>query len=254
MSSTQLLLALIVALAFTVESAIGFGATVITVSLGALIVSLSSVLPAYIPVNMALSGYLVLRYRKDIAWGVLATRIGPFVAIGMPLGFWAGATVPERVGVKIFGAFVIVLALSEALSRWRAARAERADEPASEPPLKTWARDVFAMTVCGVLFGMYGTGGPLAVWSVSHHAREPGVFRATLALLWFALNLIVHARNLSTGHYDLRTLALTASFIPSLAIGTLLGERLHRSVPAKTFRTTVFAMLFVVGCVLVLRR
>lgn len=258
MSTTQLLLALIVALAFAVESAIGFGATVITVSLGALIVSLSAVLPAYIPVNMALSGYLVLRYRKDIAWRVLAARIAPFVAIGMPLGFWAGATVPERVGVKIFGAFVIVLALSEARSRWRASRAESPeaaiDEPAAERPLKTWARDVFAMSLCGVLFGMYGTGGPLAVWSVSHHARDPGVFRATLALLWFALNLIVHVRNLSTGHYDLRTLALTASFIPSLVIGTLVGERLHRSVPAKTFRTAVFAMLFVVGCVLVLRR
>lgn len=254
MSGTQLLLALIVALAFTVESAIGFGATVITVSLGALIVSLSTVLPAYIPVNMALSGYLVLRYRKDIAWGVLARRIAPFVAIGMPLGFWAGATVPERIGVKLFGAFVIVLASSEAISRVRAARAASVEEPSAESPAKTWARDVFAMTVCGVLFGMYGTGGPLAVWSVSHHARDPGVFRATLALLWFALNLIVHVRNVSTGHYDLRTLALTASFIPSLLIGTLLGERLHRSVPAKTFRTAVFSMLFLVGCVLVLRR
>ena len=158
-TTTALLIAIVTA-AFAVESAIGFGATVITVSLGALVASIPTVLPSYIPVNMALSGYLVLRYRKDIAWRVLAARIAPFVAVGMPVGFWAGTAVPERVGVRLFGAFVITLAVTEAIARLRAHRAaETAD--VAEHPAKTWARDVFAMTGCGVLFGMYGTGGPL---------------------------------------------------------------------------------------------
>jgi hypothetical protein len=253
-NATTALLIAIVTLAFSVESAIGFGATVITVSLGALVASIGSVLPAYIPVNMALSGYLMLRYREDIAWSVLFARIAPFVAIGMPAGFWAGSAVPERVGVRLFGAFVIALALSEAVARWRARGAAATSEPASEPPLKTWVRDVFAMTGCGVLFGMYGTGGPLAVWSVSHHAKDPGVFRATLATLWFALNAIVLGRFLRNGQITGRSLALTAAFVPALAVGTFVGEWLHRTVSAKTFRTVVFALLFVVGCVLVARR
>lgn len=256
MNTTTALLIAIVTVAFVVESAIGFGATVITVSLGALVASLSTVLPAYIPVNMALSGYLVLRYRKDIAWGVLGARIAPFVAVGMPLGFWAGTAVPERVGVRLFGVFVITLAVTEAIARWRArgASEEAGREAPAEPPLKTWARDVFAMTGCGVLFGMYGTGGPLAVWSVSHHARDPGVFRATLATLWFVLNAIVLGRYALHGQLSSRSLALTASFVPALAVGTFVGEWLHRTVSAKTFRTVVFALLFVVGCVLVTRR
>ena len=89
MNTTTALLLVIVTVAFAVESAIGFGATVITVSLGALVTTISNVLPSYIPVNMALSGYLMVRYRKDIAWTVLGTRIAPFVAVGMPVGFWA---------------------------------------------------------------------------------------------------------------------------------------------------------------------
>ncbi|MFO0558939.1 MAG: sulfite exporter TauE/SafE family protein [Polyangiales bacterium] len=254
MNATTALLIAIVTLAFSVESAIGFGATVITVSLGALVASISAVLPAYIPVNMALSGYLVLRYRREIAWRVLFARVAPFVAIGMPAGFMAGSTVPERVGVRLFGAFVIALAVSEAIARWRARGEAEAREPASEPPLKTWARDVVAMTGCGVLFGMYGTGGPLAVWSVSHHARDPGVFRATLATLWFVLNAIVLARYALNGQITGRSLALTAAFVPALAVGTFVGEWLHRTVSARAFRTVVFALLFVVGCVLVTRR
>jgi uncharacterized membrane protein YfcA len=154
--------------------------------------------------------------------------------------------------VRLFGAFVITLAVTEAIARLRAkGDAERVDAP--EPAAKTWARDVFAMTGCGVLFGMYGTGGPLAVWSVSHHAKDPGVFRATLALLWFVLNAIVHARFMLSGQFNARSLALTAAFVPALVIGTFVGEWLHRSVPAKTFRAAVFALLFVVGCVLVAR-
>ncbi|MBL8681874.1 MAG: sulfite exporter TauE/SafE family protein [Myxococcales bacterium] len=253
-AKTALLVAIVTA-AFTVESAIGFGATVITVSLGALVASIASVLPAYIPVNMALSGYLFVRYRRDVAWRVLAARIAPFVAIGMPVGFWAGATIPERVGVRLFGGFVIALAISEAAARLRAREHDGAqrDASATEPSWRTWARDVFAMTACGVLFGMYGTGGPLAVWSVSHHARDPGVFRATLAALWFVLNAIVLARFAIDHKITQSTLTLTATFVPALVVGTVLGEWLHRAVPAKTFRTVVFALLFVVGSVLVAR-
>jgi uncharacterized membrane protein YfcA len=244
----------IVALGFTVESAVGFGATVITVSMGALITRIGAVLPAYVPVNMALSAYLVARYRRRIAWGVLAARVAPFVAVGTPLGFLLGERIPERVGVRMFGLFVIVLALAEAWSV-RAARGSSEIDPAPpESPLRTWARDAVAMTGCGVLFGMYGTGGPLAVWSVSRHARDPGVFRATLAALWLTLNGVMVARFLRQGAIDRRSLTLTALFIPALAIGTLAGERLHRAVSPRTFRSGVFALLFVVGVTLAVRR
>lgn len=253
MNATTAQLIAIVTLAFCVESAIGFGATVITVSLGAMVVRIGVLLPAYIPVNMALSGYLVLRYRRAIAWRVFFARIAPFVAIGMPAGFWASSTVPERVGVRLFGAFVIALAVTEAMGRWRARGASSAGDHKSEAPLKTWARDMVAMTACGVLFGMYGTGGPLAVWSVSHHARDPAVFRATLATLWFVLNAIVLGRYALHGQITGQSLSLTMAFVPALAVGTFVGEWLHRTVSAKTFRTVVYAMLFIVGCVLVLR-
>ncbi len=254
------LLVCIVALGFTVESAVGFGATVITVSMGALVTRIGAVLPAYVPVNMALSAYLVVRYRRQIAWRVLAWRVAPFVAAGMPLGFALGARVPEHIGVRAFGVFVIALALAEAWSA-RVERLERVGGAAKETapmapesPVRTWSRDAFAMTACGILFGMYGTGGPLAVWSVSRHARDPSVFRATLATLWLALNAVMIGRYLHQGAIDRRTLTLTGLFVPALAVGALLGERLHRAVPPRTFRSGVFALLFVVGVILAVRR
>ena len=50
--STVLLLQAIVLIAFIAEAAIGFGATVVTVTLAVLFVPLNVILPAFVPVNM----------------------------------------------------------------------------------------------------------------------------------------------------------------------------------------------------------
>ena len=237
---------------FTVESAIGFGATVMTLSLSALIAPSMDVLPAYIPLNLALSLYLVVRYFREIAWRVLLTRIAPFVGVGMFVGVAIGARLSRAVGLRIFGAFVIALALSEAYSRYRAAKAPDAIAP-PESATRTWTRDVIAMTLCGVMFGMYATGGPLAVWSVTHHAKTPAVFRATLAFLWLTLNSIFFYGLFSAHKVTTGSLQMTLVFIPALLLGTATGEWLHHRVSAVRFRTIVFALLFCVGTVLVLR-
>jgi uncharacterized membrane protein YfcA len=258
MSWLSFALMFVVAAGFTVESAMGFGATVTTLSLTALIAPTLEVLPAYIPLNLALSSYLVVRYAPQIAWGVLIARVAPFVAVGMAAGFAIGARISRSVGLRIFGAFVLCLALAEAHSRLRprvdtALKEPSAAPPAPEAPLRTWARDIVAMTLCGALFGMYATGGPLAVWSVSHHARRPAVFRATLALLWLVLNGIFFYRLHLAHKVTAESFRSTLLFVPALIIGTAVGEWLHRRVSAATFRSIVFSLLFCVGLVLLIR-
>ena len=65
--ATLVTLAAVVALAFTIEATIGFGATVITVALGALFLPIDALLPVYIPVHIMLSASIVLRCRSMCA-------------------------------------------------------------------------------------------------------------------------------------------------------------------------------------------
>ena len=72
--------------AFVSEAAVGFGATVIAVTLGIQLVALDVLLPAFVPVNMCLSAYLVLRHGRHIAWRLLVTRMAPPVILGLAGG------------------------------------------------------------------------------------------------------------------------------------------------------------------------
>ena len=51
--------------AFAVEGTLGFGSTVIAVSIGAQLVPLDELLPAFVPLNIVLSLSLL---RRPIAW------------------------------------------------------------------------------------------------------------------------------------------------------------------------------------------
>ncbi len=86
MSGTIGLLVLVVFLAFLVEAALGFGATVVAVALGAFLVPIPELLAAFVPLNIVLSAYLAVRYRRDIHWRLLMLRIVPLMVAGIPVG------------------------------------------------------------------------------------------------------------------------------------------------------------------------
>src|SRR5262245_1937362 len=104
-------LAMIGLLAFVTEGAIGFGGTVIAASIGAQLVPLDELLPAYVPINMALSAYLLVSGRDAIAWRVLLVEIVPIVAVGAAIGL-ALFHVPAKTLLALaFGVFVAGIAV-----------------------------------------------------------------------------------------------------------------------------------------------
>lgn len=243
--ATTLLLLAVVFLAFTVEASLGFGATLITVTLGMFLVrSVSELLPAYVPVNMLLSSYLALRYRKHIAWGFLFRRVVPLMAVGVPLGLWASARLDASLLKRAFGAFVIVLS---ALELRRAKPVEGAVDTRLRP------FDALVLLIGGVVHGAFGTGGPMAVYVAGRTLTDKAAFRASLSLLWVVLNLALVGTYAARGEIGLVSLERSAGFAVALIGGIVAGEQLHRRVPAEHFRGLVFAMLIVAGSVLLLR-
>src|SRR5689334_8911682 len=86
--STPLLLAIagVALAAFATEGAIGFGGTVLAASIGAQLVPLEVLLPAFVPLNICLSTWLLTRGAKAIAWRYLLRTVAPPVAVGTAVG------------------------------------------------------------------------------------------------------------------------------------------------------------------------
>lgn len=226
---TLALVALIAFVAFTVEGTIGFGSTVIAVSLGAQLVPLDVLIPSYLPVSLAFSLTLL---RGPIQWRTLATQIAPLVAVGAAIGLAIARYAPARellVGFAIFVVILSILELSKIQLRWPA-------------PF---------LLLGGVVHGMFGTGGPMIVYATRKNIADKSAFRATLAVLWVALNTVLLASFAIRAHHpDPHVLvAMAILVIP----GRLLGERLHRALDAQRFAVGVWVVLLLSGCALLVR-
>ena len=243
-------LAVVCTLAFTIETALGFGATLITVALGSFFLDLSEILPALVPLNLVLSGYLVVRYARHVDRRFLFTRLLPFMALGLPIGIYAFSALDASMLKRAFGVFLVGVSVLE-LYRMRASSLSSLG--AGHPKhLDAWSERALLLAG-GAIHGAFATGGPMAVYVTSRVIEDKNVYRATLSALWTILNVAMLASYAWQGQLDATTAGLGVGLLPSIAIGMVVGELLHARVPAKTFRGVVFGMLCLAGVVLVLR-
>jgi uncharacterized membrane protein YfcA len=241
----QVALLAVVALAFTVETVVGFGATVVVVSLGGLFVPLELLLPTFVPVNLALSCWLVGRNLRAVQWSLLGRRLLPALLVGMAVGMGLLAGLPSRRMLVVLGAFVVGLSIRELMAM------RRVDAPTPEALSGPAAALVLASG--GVVHGVFGTGGPLIVFVLARQLHEKGAFRATLAVIWVLLNGLLVLGYLFGDRLNGNTLRGSAALLVALLVGLVVGQRVHDRVDAVRFRKGLFSMLLVAGLVLALR-
>lgn len=242
MPTRDLWLLAIVALAFSVEGALGFGATVIAVALASMLMPIAELLPAFVPLNMVLSAYFAVRYRRVVRWDLLFRRVLPGMLAGLPFGIVALAKAPEAPLKLAFGVFVV------ALSAIELARSQK-----TSAALLTRGRTWGFLFLGGLIHGAFATGGPLAVYVLGRQSVEKTAFRATLAVLWLSLNVVLVSTYVALGKLGATSLDLSSHLALGLAVGLGVGELLHGRVPERLFRKLVFAMLAIAGTVLAIR-
>jgi len=235
------LLPAVVALAFAIEGAMGFGATVVTVALASLFMATTDVLPAFVPLNVMFSAYLVARNRRAIDGRLLVREVLPAMVAGMPIGIFAFRYLDETTLRLALGAFVIAVSIVQLGSK-------------TEPrPLPT-ALSYGLLGAGGMVHGAFGSGGPLVVYVLGRRlAGDKAAFRATLSCLWLVTNAILAASYAQGGQLTTGTALTTATLLPPLLVGLVVGERVHRAVPADRFRSLIFVFLLGVGVVLAVR-
>ncbi len=243
-TALQLILSAIVFLAFFTEAVVGFGSTILTVTLGAHLLPLDRLLPAFVPLNLLLSISIIARDPSLVDRQVLGRAVLPPVLIGMACGLVIFRYAQPAALMLAFGVFVLILSGRELLKLWSG--------DAQAAPLTT-ARSRAVLWGGGLIHGMFGSGGPLIVYVVGRIIEDKRRFRSTLAALWLLLNSILAISFIQSGSLNLGSLKLTALFIPALALGMWLGEHAHHRISPRAFRVLTWLILFAAAIVRVAR-
>lgn len=183
----------LVCLAFSAEAVTGFGATVITVTLGAQLLPLEQLLPIYVPANVVLSLLMVRTQRRHIDRAWLGRHLLPLVGLGMAAGLLLFRLLRPGPSMLIgYAGLVLLLAVWE-LYRQKHQPVSDVAAPA-DPQSRPSQAAMAALVAGGFIHGIYGSGGPLLVWASSQRLTEKAKLRATLAATWAILGAVLIAQ------------------------------------------------------------
>jgi uncharacterized membrane protein YfcA len=232
--------------AYTVQTATGFGSTLICVTFGAHLLGLEEVIRLAVPISFLQTGYIVVRHGDGIQWRLLIRRVLPLMAVGMGIAFVLLARVRGSWLGLLFG--VIVLALSTRdLHRLRSANPAALDAPISRPA------SVAALLSAGIIHGIYASGGPMLVYAIGREGLTKKAFRSTLSMIWIVLNAVLIGRFLLLGAYDRSVVQDLLILLPTVPLGILAGEWVHHKVDERRFKVAVLSLLIAAAISLIVR-
>ncbi|MFZ5478404.1 MAG: TSUP family transporter, partial [Myxococcota bacterium] len=105
----------------------------------------------------------------------------------------------------------------------------------------------------GVVHGAFGTGGPLVVMALAGLGLDKRVFRGTLSALWALLAVGLLASYALAGALTRESFVTSLMLAPALAVGLLLGQRVHARLDPARFRAAVDVLLLLAGVVMLAR-
>jgi len=225
MSVEQIIaLSLITLVAATVNGALGYGFSSLTVPMALLFLSNRVLNPALVLIEVVLNAYVLLMNREGVShvWRrVLPIIVG--LAPGVIVGTVLIATVsPSRMKLWTF-VCLIPLILLQASGFRRPIRSER--------------RIGFGFgAALGVLYSVTTISGPPLAVMLNNQGFVKRDFRASLGLVRLAESSMTAAAYLYAGMFTTTSLALSLQILPSLAIGVPLGALLIRRIRTETFR------------------
>ncbi len=224
MTTTSFVLIVITLVGATVNGALGYGFSSITVPVALLFYANRVLNPALVWIEVALNGYVLWINRASVpqVW----RRVTPMI-LGLAPGVALGTALVHRVhpGWLKLATFAILLPLIllQAAGFRRPLRAERPVGLAFGSGL-------------GVLYSVTTISGPPLALMLSNQGYTKQDFRAGLGLVRLAESTFTAVAYGFAGMFSTESAGLLPLIVPSLLIGIPFGARLIRRVPPETFR------------------
>jgi uncharacterized protein len=224
MNEQMLWLGAITLLAATVNGALGYGFSSITVPLALLFLSNRVLNPALILIEVPLNAYVLWVNRASL--GTVWRRVAPMI-VGLVPGILAGTFMLSSVSpdwLKLYTYVVLLpLILLQAAGFRRPIQAER-------------SAGLFFGAGVGVLYSVTTISGPPLAIALNNQGLEKREFRAALGVVRLAESSMTALAYMWAGLFTEPSFALVPWIVPTVALGVPLGAQIIRRMRPETFR------------------
>lgn len=235
------LLSVTVLFGFAVQTALGFGGGLITLSLAASWMPIDEVVPFIVPLSIVQSSTVLYRERAHVAWRPLLRMIAPAMLGGLAVGVVLATILAEHDAVlrQCYGGFVILMALHGLV------QAPLREDEATPAPRRGVA--IAASLTAGIVHGMFATGGPPLAYAAHCLRLRKDAFRTTLLITFLGVNSVMLVLLVANARLGLDDTPPLAGLVAAAAVAVPTGRWLARRLPEATFRRAVYGMLLLIG-------
>lgn len=232
--SVLLFVMLVAASGSCIQSALGFGATMITMGFLPLIMDYGKAMGISIIMVSISTLYISFKYRESIRWDALLPFVIPTAVICGTVNFLS-ASVSSRIMYLLLGfMFIAVSVFFFVFSN----RISIKPAPVSGAVLGL---------ISGICYGLFASGGPTAALYLMPAAKDKKEYLATIQAFLCINNFIILFISLALGRLELTDLPMIGTGIAGMLSGTLLGLLIHDRIPASVFGKVIYAFVGVGG-------
>jgi uncharacterized membrane protein YfcA len=232
--STILFVMIVILSGSCVQSALGFGTTMITMGFLPLIMDYSKAMGLSIVMVSISTLYVSLKYRESIQWAVMLPFLIPTAIITGIVNFLS-AKVGSDVMYLLLGIMFVAVSIFFFVF---------SDKIHITPnPLSGTILGV----ICGICYGLFASGGPTAALYLLPATKSKKEYLATIQAFLLVNNLVVLAISLLLGRLNMADLPMVGAGIIAMLAGTLLGLVIHNRIPASVFGKVIYAFVGIGG-------
>lgn len=215
----------------------GFGGGLTAMPLITMVLPLKMAAPMSVMVGTATALYATWLSRKETDWKSALVLI-VFSLAGIPVGLYALSYLPDHIMKIGLGAFIILYSFYSLFI------------PRLPVYDKRWIAAPMG-AVAGALGAAFSTNGPPVVMYGMLRNLAPAAFRGTLNAFFTANNIAIIGGLATSGILTLSTVKLVIFCIPTMLLGSLAGQYVHKRISVKVFRLMVFLLLIASGAMLI---
>lgn len=232
--STLLFVMLVIMAGSCVQSALGFGTTMITMGFLPLIMDYGKAMGLSIIMVTVSTLYISVKYRKSIQWGVMLPFLIPTAIITGIVNFLSAKVSSDIMYLLLGFMFVAVSIFFFVFS----SRIRIEPTPASGAVLGV---------ICGICYGLFASGGPTAALYLLPATKDKKEYLATIQAFLCVNNLIILFISLFLGRLDMADLPMVGAGLIAMFAGTLLGLVIHDRIPSSIFGKVIYAFVGIGG-------
>ncbi len=232
--STILFVMIVILSGSCVQSALGFGTTMITMGFLPLIMDYSKAMGLSIVMVSISTLYVSLKYRESIQWAVMLPFLIPTAIITGIVNFLSAKVGSDVMYLLLGIMFVAVSIFFFVFSD----KIRITPNPVSGTVLGI---------ICGICYGLFASGGPTAALYLLPATKSKKEYLATIQAFLCVNNLVVLAISLLLGRLNMGDLPMVGAGIIAMLAGTLLGLVIHDKIPASVFGKVIYAFVGIGG-------